>query len=77
VKPSLIALAVAVLLVAGCGGGSSVEQKFSDKIGRDVTGCEKKLSNAERTLYQCDNGILGMIKADGTAHVLSVTSSSG
>jgi hypothetical protein len=67
-KSSLILLA-AVAMLAGCGGGPSVDQQFSDKIGQQVTGCKEVDSDSQRTVYQCDKGVSGIILANGKVHV--------
>jgi len=58
----------------GC-GSKSVEQKFSDRLGEQVTGCQEQASNAHRTVYQCDNDVIGVITADGKVRIEQATTS--
>jgi hypothetical protein len=64
-----IGVVVAALGWAGCGGGPSVDQRFSDKVGQQVTGCKEVDSDSQRTVYQCDDGASGIILANGKVQV--------
>ena len=68
-KPSVIVVLAAVLMLVGCGGGPSVDQQFGDEIGQQVTGCKEVDSDSQRTVYQCDNGVSGIILTNGKVHV--------
>jgi len=61
-------------LIAGYGStGNGVDQLFGHKIGMAVTGCHELFANGQRTVYQCDRGVSGVIEANGTLHVAVVS----
>ena len=72
-EPALAAFLAQRLITSD---GTSVDQKFSNKVGHQVTGCEKKRTVSYRAFYQCDHGVSGDIDANGRVLHVYVTSTS-
>lgn len=63
------AVAAASVLLAGCGGGNSLDSKMSELYGYEQHGCERvEVADSGTSIVGCESGGAAVEGPDGTLH---------